>query len=65
MFPTLKRLYVLGLFDKVKIAESVKVNWITKEQYTEITGDPFPQAVDEPTNINVHAHSYQATIEAE
>ena len=43
MFPTLKRLYVLGLFDKVKIAESVKVNWITKEQYTEITGEKYPE----------------------
>ena len=65
MFPTLKRLYNLGLFGKDKIAESVKAGWITPEQYKEITGDPFPQAVDEPTNINVHAHSYQATIEAE
>ena len=65
MFPTLKRLYDLKLFDKTKIAESVKAGWITPEQYKEITGDPFPQAVDEPTNINVHSHSYQATIEAE
>ena len=65
MFPTLKRLYDLKLFDKTKIFESVECNWITKEQYTEITGKPFPQAVDEPKNINVHAHSYQATIEAE
>ena len=39
MFPTLKRLYDLGLFDKVKISESVKANWITKEQYKEITGE--------------------------
>lgn len=39
MFSTLKRLYNLGLFDKIKIAESVKVNWITKEQYKEITGE--------------------------
>lgn len=39
MFPTLKRLYNLGLFDKIKIAESVRVNWITKEQYKEITGE--------------------------
>ena len=65
MFPTLKRLYNLGLFGEDKIAESVKAGWITPEQYKEITGDPFPQVVDEPTNINVHAHSYQATIEAE
>lgn len=46
MFPTLKRLYELGLFDKVKIAESVKAKWITEEQYKEITGDDFPQGTD-------------------
>jgi len=43
MFPTLKRLYDLGLFDKNKIAESVKCNWITKEQYKEITGEDLPE----------------------
>lgn len=43
MFPTLKRLYNLGLFDKVKIAESVKVNWITKEEYKEITGEELEE----------------------
>ena len=43
MFPTLKRLYDLGLFDKVKIAESVKMNWITKEQYKEITGEELEE----------------------
>lgn len=46
MFPTLKRLYDLGLFDKVKIAESVKAKWITEEHYKEITGDDFPQGTD-------------------
>lgn len=43
MFPTLKRLYDLGLFDKIKIAESVKCNWITKEQYKEITGEDLTE----------------------
>lgn len=43
MFPTLKRLYDLGLFDKVKIAESVKMNWITKEEYKEITGEELEE----------------------
>ena len=43
MFPTLKRLYDLKLFDKTKIAESVECNWITKEQYTEITGEKYPE----------------------
>lgn len=43
MFPTLKRLYDLKLFDKTKIAESVKANWIIPEQYTEITGEDYPE----------------------
>ncbi|MDK9870502.1 MAG: XkdX family protein [Staphylococcus equorum] len=41
MFTTLKRLYNLKLFDKQKIFESVKANWITPEQYKEITGEEF------------------------
>lgn len=43
MFPTLKRLFNLKLFDKNKIAESVKANWITKEQYKEIIGEDYPE----------------------
>lgn len=43
MFPTLKRLYELKLFDKNKIAESVKIKWITKEQYKEITGEELEE----------------------
>ena len=58
MFPTLKRLYDLKLFDKTKIAESVECNWITKEQYTEITGDPFPQETEE-NDFNEQPKPYQ------
>lgn len=43
MFPTLKRLYDLNLFDKNKIAKSVKCDWITKEQYKEITGEDYTE----------------------
>lgn len=43
MFTTLKRLYNLKLFDKQKIFESVKCNWITKEQYTKITDEDYPE----------------------
>ncbi|MFI3545171.1 XkdX family protein [Mammaliicoccus sciuri] len=46
MFPTLKRLYDLGLLKKDKIAESAKYKWITKEQYKEITGEVLPEATD-------------------
>lgn len=44
MFTTLKHLYDLKLFDKQKIIESVKCNWITKEQYEEITGEEYPES---------------------
>ena len=43
MFTTLKRLYNLKLFDKQKLFESVKCNLITKEQYTEIIGEKYPE----------------------
>ncbi|MGW7977577.1 XkdX family protein [Staphylococcus xylosus] len=43
MFTTLKRLYDLELFDKQKIFESVKCNWITKEEYEAITGLDYPE----------------------
>ncbi len=46
MFPTLKRLYDLGLFDKSKLVESVKCNWITENEYKIITGEYFPQGTD-------------------
>ena len=64
-FSTIKYLYDNNAYTDLDIYTFVELECLTKEQYTEITGEPFPQAVDEPTNINVHAHSYQATIEAE
>lgn len=64
MFPTLKRLYDLKLFDKIKIAESVECNWITKEQYTEITGDPFPQETEE-NDFNEQPKPYQPISDTE
>ena len=65
MYSTLKRLYGFNMMSKEEIAEATYYEWITKEQYTEITGEPYPESVDTPINVNVHAHSYQATIEAE
>ncbi|AGC90878.1 MULTISPECIES: XkdX family protein [Bacillati] len=45
MFVTLKHLYEVKLFTKEKLAQSTKYNWITPEQYKEITGDEYePQA---------------------
>ncbi|MGS5040265.1 XkdX family protein [Staphylococcus saprophyticus] len=43
MFETLKRLYNLKLFDKEKIYESAKCDWITKEEYKKITGEEYPE----------------------
>lgn len=46
MYPTLKRLYGFNLFTKEQLAQSVRVKWITREQYKEITGEEYnePQA---------------------
>lgn len=46
MYVTLKNLYNMKLFTKEKLAETVKYNWITAEQYKDITGEEYklPQA---------------------
>lgn len=43
MFATLKRLYKLNLFSKQQIIQSVECDWITEEEYTEITGEKYPE----------------------
>ena len=65
MYSTLKRLYGFGMMSKEEIAEATHYEWITPEQYEDITGEPYIVNPNEPKNINVHTHSYQATIEAE
>lgn len=40
MFETIKRLY-MKTNDEILVANAVKKNWITKEQYKEITGMEF------------------------
>ena len=37
MLLTLKNLYIMKLFTKEKLAETVKYNWITADQYKDIT----------------------------
>ncbi|MGO1989907.1 XkdX family protein [Mammaliicoccus vitulinus] len=64
MYQTLKRLYDLKLFDKQKIFESVKCNWITKEQYTEITGEIFPQETEE-NDFNEQPKPYKPISDTE
>ena len=65
IFDNIKYLYSVNAYDKKAVAFFVENDAITKEQYRLITGDPYPYKPEEPTNINVHTHSYQATIEAE
>lgn len=43
MFQTLNRLYKLGLMSKEYIAQSTRFDWITPEQYKEITGEDYPE----------------------
>ena len=45
-YVTLKNLYIMKLFTKEKLAETVKYNWITADQYKDITGEEYkrPQA---------------------
>lgn len=43
MFVTLKRLYNLNLFSKEQLVQSVECDWITEEEYTEITGENYPE----------------------
>ncbi|MFW3611374.1 XkdX family protein [Staphylococcus caprae] len=41
MYVTLKNLYIMKLFTKEKLAETVKYNWINADQYKEITGEEY------------------------
>lgn len=37
----IKRLYDAGRLTKDAVRKAVRLNWITAEEYTEITGDPY------------------------
>lgn len=41
MYTTLKRLYTLGMLTKEQISDSTKYEWITPEQYKDITGEEY------------------------
>lgn len=41
MFETLKRLYNEGRLSDEGLANAVVKGWITQEQYTEISGNPY------------------------
>lgn len=41
MYERIKRLYEEGKLDKNGVRNAVIKGWITKEQYKEITGEPY------------------------
>lgn len=41
MFETIKRLYDNGALNDAGVRNAVVKGWITGEQYTEITGEPY------------------------
>lgn len=65
IFDNIKYLYSVNAYTNDDLIFFVENEAITKVQYRLITGDPYPEKPEEPANINVHAHSYQATIVAE
>lgn len=42
-FETVKRYYDDGCWDKSRVKKAVERNWITAEEYAEITGEPYVQ----------------------
>jgi hypothetical protein len=41
MFETIQRLYNEGRLNNEGVGNAVEKNWITPEQYEEITGNPY------------------------
>ena len=41
MYDTLKRLFDTGRLPEANLKKAVALNWITAEQYTEITGEDY------------------------
>jgi len=44
-FELVKRYYDRGLWSAARVARAVECGWITAEEYTEITGEPYPSEV--------------------
>jgi len=43
-FELVKRYYDRGLWNIERVAQAVKHNWITTDEYLEITGQPYPES---------------------
>lgn len=40
-FEKVKRFFILKVWNEVRVRNAVKMNWITEEEFTEITGKEF------------------------
>ena len=40
-FEKVKRFYTLKVWNETRVRNAVKMNWITEEEYTEITGKDY------------------------
>ena len=40
-FEKVKRFYTLKVWNETRVRNAVKMNWITKEEFTEITGKDY------------------------
>lgn len=65
-FSTIKYLYDNNAYTDLDILTFVELECLTKEQYTEITGDPFPEETpDKPNNVKINTKANSATITSE
>ena len=40
-FEKVKRFFMLKVWNEIRVRNAVKMNWITEEEFTEITGKEF------------------------
>jgi uncharacterized XkdX family phage protein len=40
-YETVKKYYTMGMWDKQRVRNAVTKGWITEEEFTEITGEPY------------------------
>ena len=65
MYSTLKRLYGFNMMSKEEIAEATYYEWITPEQYKDITGDDYAPTPDKPNNVKINTKVNSAIITSE
>ena len=63
-FSTIKYLYDNNAYTDLDIYAFVELECLTKEQYTEITGNPFPQKTEE-NDFNEQPKPYQPILDTE